>query len=132
MDYRILGRSGLRVSALALGTVELGLDYGITLPGEFGRPAESEAIRLIHAALDAGINLLDTARAYGESEPVLGRALHDAAPTEFKQFYEVPFARHNDSLPPNYYAALSEFLDEVDEAAQQPAAARRRSTRQLV
>lgn len=75
MDYRTLGRTGLRVSALALGTVELGLDYGIAVPGEFGRPAEAEAIRLVHAALNAGINLIDTARFYGESEAVLGRAL---------------------------------------------------------
>jgi fermentation-respiration switch protein FrsA (DUF1100 family) len=44
----------------------------------------------------------------------LGRDLHDAAPTEFKQFFEVPFARHNDGLPPKYYAALAEFLDQVD------------------
>jgi len=63
------------VSALALGTVELGWDYGIAAPGEFGRPTEAEAIRLVHAALDAGINLIDTARAYGESEALLGRAL---------------------------------------------------------
>jgi fermentation-respiration switch protein FrsA (DUF1100 family) len=61
----------------------------------------------------------------------LGRALFDAAPTEVKQFYEVNFARHNDSLPPNYYQALSAFLDQVDEAATQPAA-RRRAKRQLV
>jgi aryl-alcohol dehydrogenase-like predicted oxidoreductase len=70
-----LGRTGLRVSALALGTVELGLDYGIAVPGEFGRPAEDQAIRLVHSALDGGMNLIDTARAYGESEAVLGRAL---------------------------------------------------------
>ncbi|HEX5690781.1 MAG TPA: aldo/keto reductase, partial [Roseiflexaceae bacterium] len=75
MIYRTLGRSGLRVSALALGTVELGLDYGIAAPGEFGRPSEAEAIQLVHAALDSGITLIDTARAYGESEAVLGRAL---------------------------------------------------------
>jgi aryl-alcohol dehydrogenase-like predicted oxidoreductase len=75
MDYRRLGRTGLRVSALALGAVELGLDYGIAVPGEFGRPAEDEAIRLVHAAIDGGMNLIDTARAYGESEAVLGRAL---------------------------------------------------------
>jgi 1-deoxyxylulose-5-phosphate synthase len=75
VEYRILGRTGLRVSALALGTVELGLDYGIAVPGEYGRPAESEAIRLVHAALDAGITLIDTARAYGDSEALLGRAL---------------------------------------------------------
>lgn len=75
MDYRILGRSGLRVSALALGTVELGLEYGIALPGEASRPSEAESRRLVHAALDAGITLLDTARAYGASEEVLGTAL---------------------------------------------------------
>jgi aryl-alcohol dehydrogenase-like predicted oxidoreductase len=60
---------------LALGTVELGLDYGIAVPSEYGRPAEGAAIRLVHAAIDRGINLIDTARAYGESEAVLGRAL---------------------------------------------------------
>jgi aryl-alcohol dehydrogenase-like predicted oxidoreductase len=75
LDYRILGRTGPRVSALALGTVELGLDYGIAMPGEFGRPSVDEAIRLVHAAIDGGVTLLDTARAYGESEAVLGRAL---------------------------------------------------------
>jgi aryl-alcohol dehydrogenase-like predicted oxidoreductase len=75
VDYRRLGRTDLHVSALALGTVELGLDYGIAVPGEFGRPAEAEAIRLVHSALDSGMNLIDTARAYGESEAVLGRAL---------------------------------------------------------
>lgn len=75
MEYRRLGRTNLYVSGLALGTVELGLDYGIAVPGEFGRPAEAEAIRLVHSAVDSGINLIDTARAYGESEAVLGRAL---------------------------------------------------------
>jgi 1-deoxyxylulose-5-phosphate synthase len=75
VEYCTLGRTGLRVSALALGTVELGLDYGIAAPGEFGRPSEAEAIRLVHTALDAGINLIDTARAYGESEALLGQAL---------------------------------------------------------
>jgi len=77
MNYRTLGRTGLRVSALALGTVELGVDYGIAAPGQFGRPAETDAIRLVHAALDAGLNLIDTARDYGASETVLGHALRD-------------------------------------------------------
>lgn len=74
-QLRTLGRTGLRVSALALGTVELGLDYGIHAPGAEGRPTEAQAVRLVHAALDAGINFLDTARAYGESERILGHAL---------------------------------------------------------
>lgn len=75
MLYRTLGRTNLTVSPLALGTVELGLDYGIVAPGHYGRPPEAEAIALIHATLDAGINFIDTARAYGESEAVLGKAL---------------------------------------------------------
>jgi 1-deoxyxylulose-5-phosphate synthase len=75
MPYRTLGRTQLSVSALALGTVELGMDYGIDAPGHFGRPSEMAAIDLVHAALDAGINFIDTARAYGESEAVLGTAL---------------------------------------------------------
>src|SRR5262245_3290931 len=45
------------------------------MPGVFGRPTVDDAIRLVHAAIDGGVTLLDTARAYGESELVLGRAL---------------------------------------------------------
>ena len=75
MRKRLLGRSGLRVSPLALGTVELGMDYGLKVPGAYGRPPEDEAVRLVRAALDAGVDFIDTARAYGESEKVLGKAL---------------------------------------------------------
>ncbi len=77
MHYRTLGRTGLSVSALALGTVELGLEYGIPLPGESGRPGDAEGVRIVHASLDGGVNCIDTARAYGESERVLGLALAD-------------------------------------------------------
>lgn len=77
MQHRTLGRTGLTVSALALGTVELGLAYGIPLPGESGRPDDAEGMRIVHAALDGRINFIDTARAYGESERVLGLALAD-------------------------------------------------------
>lgn len=75
MNYRPLGRSGLTVSALSLGTVALGVDYGIAAPGAFGRPAEADAIRLLRAALDRGVTLIDTAPAYGESERIVGRAV---------------------------------------------------------
>lgn len=77
MPMRTLGRTGLSVSAFALGTVELGLDYGINAPGHEGRPTQDDAIRLVHRALDSGINLIDTARAYGNSEEILGHALKD-------------------------------------------------------
>lgn len=76
MHYRILGRTGCSVSALSLGTVELGLEYGINAPGFSHKPSETDAVTLVHAALDAGINFIDTARAYGDSERVLGSALH--------------------------------------------------------
>lgn len=66
MNYRRLGRSGVRVSPLCLGTMNFG-----------GPTAEDESIRMIHAALDAGINFLDSANMYnaGESERVVGKAL---------------------------------------------------------
>ncbi len=73
--YRTLGRTGLSVSPIALGTVELGMDYGIPVPGHYGQPSKSAAERLVGAALDAGINFIDTAQAYGNSEAILGRAL---------------------------------------------------------
>jgi hypothetical protein len=44
----------------------------------------------------------------------LARRLFEAAPGPMKQFYEVPFARHNDSHPPAYYDALANFLERVD------------------
>ncbi len=75
MNYRLLGKTGLRISIVALGTVSLGVEYGIEVPGEFGRPTEAEAIRLLQQAADAGINLFDTAPAYGKSEQLLGVAL---------------------------------------------------------
>jgi aryl-alcohol dehydrogenase-like predicted oxidoreductase len=66
MDYRLLGRTGVRVSPLCLGTLNFG-----------GGTDEADAVQMVHAALDAGINFVDTADAYhaGESERILGKAL---------------------------------------------------------
>lgn len=71
----MLGRTGLKVSAISLGTVSLGLDYGIEAPGQFGRPDEMSAIRLLRHAAERGITLVDTAPAYGTSERLVGCAL---------------------------------------------------------
>jgi L-galactose dehydrogenase len=71
VDYRLLGNTGLRVSALSFGASSLG-------GGVFGRPvAESDAIRTVHLALDSGINLIDVSPFYGytKAETVLGKAL---------------------------------------------------------
>jgi aryl-alcohol dehydrogenase-like predicted oxidoreductase len=67
MRYRSLGRTGIRVSPYALGTLMFATSVG--------NPDPADSARIIHKALDAGINLLDTADAYGDSEEVVGKAL---------------------------------------------------------
>ena len=68
MDHRILGRTGVSVSKLCLGAMMF---------GAWGNPDHDDSIRIIHAALDAGINFIDTADVYagGESEEIVGKAL---------------------------------------------------------
>ena len=68
MQYRTLGRTGIQVSPYALGAMMF---------GAMGNPDHDEAVRMVHRALDAGINLVDTADMYsrGESEEIVGKAL---------------------------------------------------------
>jgi aryl-alcohol dehydrogenase-like predicted oxidoreductase len=68
MKYRTLGRTGIKVSPYALGAMMF---------GAAGNPDHDDSIRIIHKALDAGINFIDTAEAYsnGESEEIVGKAL---------------------------------------------------------
>lgn len=75
MNYRRLGRTGLKVSEVGLGTVELGLEYGIPEGEAPRRPSREDAARVLNQALDSGINFIDTARAYGASEEIIGWAL---------------------------------------------------------
>ncbi|MBI3942998.1 MAG: aldo/keto reductase [Chloroflexi bacterium] len=74
---RTLGRTGLEVSALSLGTVELGIVYGIQIPGQEGQPSSAQAQKLLQHAIASGINYIDTAPAYGTSESVIGAAIKD-------------------------------------------------------
>ncbi len=74
MKYKKLGKTKIMVSALGLGTVELGLDYGINKPRNFKKPDKKDSIYLLHKAIDMGINLFDTAPSYGSSEELLGKA----------------------------------------------------------
>src|SRR3954463_10190912 len=68
MDYRPLGRTGVQVSELCLGTMMF---------GAWGNTDHDDSIRIIHRALDAGVNFIDTADVYsaGESEEIIGKAL---------------------------------------------------------
>ena len=73
--HRALGSTGLLVSPLGLGTVKLGRDQGVKYPNGFQIPDDDEARMLLKLARDLGINLIDTAPAYGRSEERLGPLL---------------------------------------------------------
>jgi len=75
VELRPLGATGLRVSPLGLGTVKFGRNQGVKYPQPFDLPSDREALALLDLAWDLGINLLDTAPAYGQSEARLGRLL---------------------------------------------------------
>ena len=68
MNYRNLGRTGIKVSPYCLGAMMF---------GKIGNPDQDECIRIIHKALDFGINFIDTADVYsrGESEEIVARAI---------------------------------------------------------
>ena len=72
---RPLGNTGMEVSALGLGTVKLGRDQGIKYPQPFTIPDQRSARALLAEARELGINLVDTAPAYGNSEQRLGELL---------------------------------------------------------
>ncbi|MBE6563302.1 MAG: aldo/keto reductase [Ruminococcaceae bacterium] len=63
--------AGHRLSAMSLGTVQLGMNYGIANTG--GQPDEAQSFDMLDAAFECGITSLDTARAYGNSEEVIGK-----------------------------------------------------------
>ena len=99
MEYRVLGRSGVKVSPLGLGT------------GNFGDPTpQDEASRIINRAIDVGINLIDTGNSYsdGESERFIGRALaqgnrrHEVI-LATKVFYKVGPGPNDEGLVPSPY-----------------------------
>ena len=72
---RELGDTGLTVSALGLGTVKIGRDQGVKYPTPFSIPDDDAVRDLLARARELGINLIDTAPAYGRSEERLGHLL---------------------------------------------------------
>lgn len=75
MLYSPLGQTGLTVSKLGLGTVKWGRNQGVKYPQPFELPNDAALQSLLACARECGINLLDTAPAYGQSEERLGRLL---------------------------------------------------------
>jgi len=90
VQYRTLGKTGLKVSALSLGASSLG-------GGVFGPVDEQRAVRTVHTALDLGINLIDVAPFYGatRAETVLGKALKGISPDRY--FLGTKVGRYGDA-----------------------------------
>ncbi|MBL4573874.1 MAG: aldo/keto reductase [Gammaproteobacteria bacterium] len=72
---RTLGKTGLEISCLGLGTVKIGRNQKVKYPSDFSLPSDKEVSALIDQAKELGINFIDTAPAYGSSEQRLGRLL---------------------------------------------------------
>jgi aryl-alcohol dehydrogenase-like predicted oxidoreductase len=108
MDYRPLGRTGVTVSQLCLGAMMF---------GAFGNPDHDDAIRIIHKALDAGINVIDTADGYsaGESERILGKALTGGR--REKVVLAVKFGVPFGDQDPNHRGASRRWITEAVEGS---------------
>lgn len=75
LPKRMLGNTGISVSTLGLGTVKFGRNSGVKYPSQFELPDDKNIRQLLVQASEAGMNLLDTAPAYGTSEIRLGQLL---------------------------------------------------------
>jgi len=108
MEYRPLGRTGVSVSELCLGAMMF---------GAFGNTDHEDVIKIIHRALDAGINFIDTADGYsaGESEEILGKALaggrRESVVLAVK--FGVPFGTND----PNHRGASRRWITEAVEGS---------------
>src|ERR1700737_5656277 len=111
MDYVTLGRTGMRVSVAGLGCggfSQLGLAQG---------KSEADAIAIIRQALELGVNLFDTAAAYG-TEEVLGKAIKSVRRDEVVSCTKAPFSFSNPhSTPEGIAAAPARRTRSLDPAA---------------
>jgi len=78
MELRPLGDTGIQVSLLGLGTVKFGRNQQVKYPSGFSIPDDQSVSSLLHQAADLGINLVDTAPAYGTSQQRIGKLLPGA------------------------------------------------------
>src|SRR3954454_751743 len=108
MEYATLGRTGLRVSVAGLGCggcSQLGLAQG---------KSEADAIAIIRLAVELGVNLFDTAAAYG-TEAVLGKAVKSVRREDVVICTKAPFGFSNpNSTPEGIVASLDNSLRELD------------------
>jgi aryl-alcohol dehydrogenase-like predicted oxidoreductase len=109
MNKRFLGKTGLEVSEVAFGGVEIGMPYGIGVKSAEDMISAAEAINLLNASFDAGINFYDTARQYGESESIIGKAFEGRRSQVIIATKCQHFVHSNGKIPP--YADLKKIVD---------------------
>ena len=103
-----------KIARLVLGTAQLGLPYGAA--NRIGMPSEDDAAALLAAALAAGVRAFDTARAYGESERRLGRALAKASDVTIVTKLD-PLAQLPADAPPDQAAVAARASLDMSRAA---------------
>ena len=103
MNYRILGKTGLRVSEIGFG--------GWALGGDWGKQNDEESISALHKAIDLGINFIDTAAGYGNgrSERVIGKALKSR---KDKVYVATKIPAAPGIWPPSPYCTIEERYSE--------------------
>lgn len=99
MRKKPLGKTGMTVSELAFGGVEIGMPYGIGVKSQADMITEAEAIRLLHTAIESGVNFFDTARVYGASETIMGKAFRDRREQVILETKSRPIRDANGDLP---------------------------------
>ncbi len=75
MERRPLGKTGLMLSPIGFGAFKIGRNQGVKYEHGYALPSDEEVEKLLNGVLDAGVNLIDTAPAYGTSEQRLGAAV---------------------------------------------------------
>lgn len=110
MIKRTLGKTGIQVSEVAFGCVEIGMPYGIGVDSVNDMPTEEEAINILQTALQSGINFFDTARAYGTSENIIGKAFKNNRTEVIIATKCKHFQNHDGSIPA--YDELKKIIED--------------------
>jgi aryl-alcohol dehydrogenase-like predicted oxidoreductase len=118
MNKRLLGNTGIEVSELAFGGVEIGMPYGIGVHSQADMLTEAGAVHLLHTALEEGINFIDTARQYGNSEAIIGKAFAGNRSAVVIATKCKHLRRADKSIPDDLPALINESLQESLSALQ--------------
>jgi Predicted oxidoreductases (related to aryl-alcohol dehydrogenases) len=99
------------MSRLVLGTVQLGMDYGVA--NQHGQPSFEEALSIVQTAWDGGVRQFDTAQGYGESEVVLGHAFRELSITDKVKVTSKLHPKHASGDVNEVMASVKDSLDRL-------------------